>query len=162
MAYPTQDRIRELFDYNAETGLFIRRISRGNSRAGAVAGSLDRNGYVYIAIDKKDYAAHRLAWIYVHGPILTGEIDHINNVKNDNRLANLRIATHSQNCANAPVRSHSKSGYKGVTFRRGKWIARLVCVEVKKHIGTFDTPEEAQAAYMEEARRIFGEFAKLG
>jgi len=127
-----------------------------------MAGCLDPNGYIYIAIDKKDYAAHRIAWIYVHGEEPSGELDHINLVKSDNCIKNLRIATHAQNCANRKRRSDNTTGYKGVYRERGKYRSYIVVQGRNHRIGTFHTPEEAARAYADAARKYAGEFWNSG
>lgn len=162
MPYPTQDRIRELLDYDPCTGVFTWRISRGNRAARSKAGTLDSNGYVYIAIDKKDYVAHKLAWIYTNGDVGNRELDHINLQKNDNRITNLRVATRAQNCANSRIRSTNKSGYKGVKLERGRWIARIKLPGQNKYLGSFKTPQDAHAAYVRAAQLVHGEFANGG
>jgi hypothetical protein len=102
---------------------------------------------------RKIHAA-RLAWLYVHGERPAGEIDHINGNRADNRIANLRIATRSQNCAN-------KKGVSGVTWhkRQKKWHARIKRHGQLHHIGSFSTYEEALAARNSAHASVFGEFS---
>jgi hypothetical protein len=152
-------RARELLSYEPATGIFIRRVRSGRRPAGTVAGCVGkRNGYRIIRIDRKNYRAARLAWFMTHGEWPPAEIDHINCDPTDDRLANLRPATPSQNRANTRKRRDSTSPYKGVTRRAGRptW-----CVTVgKRHIGCFRTAEEACAAYQIAAREQFGEYAR--
>jgi len=90
-------------------------------------------------------------------------VDHINGDGLDNRRENLRLATNSQNQANSGIRRNNTTGYKGVSFHKtlGKWHATIMVKGKKKHLGYFDTPEEAAEAYNDAARKYFGEFAYL-
>lgn len=157
-------RLSELLTYNPETGVFRWKIARGRSRAGGPAGNVDKSGYVMIRLDKRLYAAHRLAWRYVHGlwPPHGALVDHINMDRADNRIANLRLATHSQNKANRAAPVTNTTGYKGVWFdkRRGKFVAALKVEGTTKHIGYFTLASDAHDAYKQAAREYFGEFAR--
>jgi len=157
----TAERLRELFNYDPETGVFRRRVTCSNRRAGEVAGSFS-HGYLRIGIDGRDYLAHRLAWLHVHGVWPAGEVDHRNQTRDDNRIDNLREATHAQNGWNAGKRSHNASGFKGVSFdkRDRRWVAEIRHHGKRECLGYFDTPEEAHAAYVEAAHRLHGEFAR--
>ena len=97
----TVERLRELLSYDPATGKFLWRVGRQCMRAGAVAGATEVQGYRVIKIDGKIYKAHRLAWLYVTGEWPPEEIDHKNTDPQDNVWSNLRLATHSQNQANA-------------------------------------------------------------
>jgi hypothetical protein len=100
----TQARLRELLSYDPETGTFIWRTRsnpRGPDLTGRRAGGLDGEGYWHIRIDGKLYGGHRLAWLWVHGRLPNGRLDHINRSQADNRIANLREANPSQNRANS-------------------------------------------------------------
>lgn len=156
----TTERLREVLGYNPETGAFVWLVSpRRNVAAGQVAGT-DENGYVRICIARKCYKAHRLAWLYFYGEWPCGEVDHINGVRNDNRISNLRLATHSQNRANVAKYSNNTSGYKGVHWHKQnrKWQA-VVNVNGKRiSCGLFASREEAHAAYCKKAAEVFGEF----
>lgn len=158
----TVDRLRELLDYDPETGVFVWRVDKGRSKKGKAAGYIDRRGYRKITIDGAVYAAHRLAWFYVHGE-WPGELDHINLNKVDNRIDNLREATRTQNYANRPALRISASGVKGVSWHKktGKWVAQISASHRKYHLGLFETKGEAAKAYEEAARRHFGEFARV-
>lgn len=157
-------RICELFDYNPNTGLFIRKttIPNGRALAGSVAGTLNGHGYISIKIDLRFHAAHRLAWLYMTGRIPKHQVDHINGIRTDNRFSNLREATNSQNQANAKRPSHNTSGFKGVSFNKasGKWQANIRVNGRQIHLGSHKTPENAHRAYQEAARFHHGEFAR--
>jgi hypothetical protein len=152
-----------LVSYDAETGVFTWRITRRNCKTGAVAGSLLK-GYLRISIDSKIYAAHRLAWLYTYGCWPSGEIDHINRVRNDNRLCNLREATRELNTQNANVRVDSPYGIRGVTKHKysNKYRARIQANKKAMLLGLFDTPEEAAAAYAAAAAKLHAQALVIG
>src|SRR4030095_14944144 len=129
---------------------------------GVEACCVTTGGYIKLSVCNKRYYGHRLAWLYVFGQWPNDELDHINLVTSDNRIANLREATKAQNNSNCSVRSHSKSGKKGVDFVQstGKWRAKISKNRRRIHLGTFNSPEEAHAAYCAAARIHFGEFAR--
>jgi HNH endonuclease/AP2 domain len=150
----TQERLKELVSYNPDTGKFTRIIKRTNGKSN---GWPDKNGYLYLMVDGKNYAYHRLIWLYVHGKFPNNEIDHINGNKADNRIANLRDVTRTQNMQNEiKVRKSSSSGFMGVRFRkdRNTWTATIRVNGKQKRLGVFATPQEAEAAYIA-AKRIY-------
>lgn len=151
MAEKLLARLRELFSYDPVTGVFTRRTSVGGSKAGSVAGHAAYDGYVYIQADGKRYSAHRLAWLFVHGRWPYEQTDHINGVRSDNRIANLREATNLQNVQNQKsAHSNNKSsGVLGVSWhsRDRKWRAQIQVDGKKKLIGSYDSIAEAKAAY---------------
>lgn len=161
----TLEALRERLHYNPETGIFTW-LSSPSKKAitliGKPAGTSRRDEYVVIGIDGRDYRAHRLAWLYVYGEWPAGRIDHINLNRSDNRMANLRLCTHSQNLANTRARRTNSSGYKGVYFHTGakRWQAKIKVNYRTKHLGFFDTREEAAEAYRKGAELYFGEFAR--
>ena len=165
----TADELKQFLSYDAETGAFTYLVNRGRLRkAGDVAGTVspkslaNGGGYRVICIRsgsaRKDYAAHRLAWLYTHGWLPAGEIDHINGIRDDNRIANLRVCTRAQNMANRGLSASNTSGFKGVSLfkRTGRFRATVRT----KHLGYFDTASEAHAAYCRVAKMAFGEFAR--
>ena len=151
----TQSRIKEILNYNEETGVFTWKIRCGcRGIVGTIAGSIDREGYVKIGVLGGNYLAHRIAILYVYGAFPEFDTDHINGVKGDNRLSNLRCATRSENKQNIrKPQSDNKTGVLGVSKKRGRWIAQIKVAGVKKHLGVFDTPELAHSAYLS-AKRI--------
>lgn len=159
---PTLARLKELAIYDADTGTFTARVHRKGISVGAVLGSRHNAGYVRICIDKEDYLAHRLAWLYVHGEWPSQEIDHINGNRSDNRIANLRPATSTQNKINGGLREDNASGFRGVHFdkRRQKFIAQIKIGSRRKYIGQYDTAEAAGRAYLSTATATYGEFAR--
>ena len=158
---PTQARLHELFHYDELTGVFIWKVGRGGVLAGAVAGGQDSCGYLQMRFCGTKASCHRLAWLYVYGVFPENELDHINGIKNDNRIENLRPATRANNMCNIGVRKNSKTGVKGVTWdtQHGKFRAQIMHQGKRHNIGRFDDAESASAAYAETAHRLHGEFA---
>lgn len=160
----THARLTYLFRYDASTGIFTRLISVSpKARVGEPAGNKNTIGYLRIRIDGDLYSVHRLAWFYMTREWPKNQIDHINGIRDDNRFANLREATHCENQRNSRIPKTNTSGYKGVCFHKaaGKWAASIRLDGKQKHIGLFDTPEEASAAYIDKARELYGEFARI-
>jgi hypothetical protein len=157
----TRDRVRELLDYNPETGVFTWKVKRKSVNPGDEAGALKANGYRNITIDSRQYGAHRLAWLYSYGRFPREFIDHVNRDKLDNRLCNLREATAQQNTHNRRGDRDSKTGLKGVYPRRnGRCFEAAIMRDGKlNYLGQFPTREAASAAYTAAARRLHGDFS---
>lgn len=154
----TATRVREVLDYDTETGDFRWKVNLGRRiKAGGAAGSVDARGYRHIGIDGTKYLAHRLAWLHVQGVWPVEQIDHRNGIPGDNRLVNLREATHAENMQNLrPFRKTNTSGVTGAS-RHGsahRWAARIRFNGRCVHLGHFDTAEEASAAYIAAKRTI--------
>jgi hypothetical protein len=145
------DRLCEVLSYDPVTGFFVWKSS------GKRAGNKAAIGYRSIRIDYVSYYEHRLAWFYTYGVWPDDFVDHINQIKDDNRIENLRNATRSQNYVNSKV-TRASSGMKGVYSHENtrKWRARFI----NEHLGYFDTKKEARAAYKVRAIELFGEFAE--
>lgn len=146
----TAQQLRELLNYNPDTGEFSWCYSRVGAKKGAVAGTGRPDGYKSIFVTGFRYLAHRLAWLHSYGEWPTGQIDHINGIKSDNRISNLRDVSCSVNHQNKrAARSDNKaSGLLGVFKNHGRWSARLEVEGKKINLGSFSTPEEAHAAYL--------------
>jgi hypothetical protein len=159
----THRRLLELLTYDPLTGLFRWRIRpSGRIGAGEIAGNINPEGYRSMSLDRRFYKAHRLAWFYVHGVWPPEQLDHINRQRDDNRIANLRLATNQQNNANSVRQRNNTSGFKGVYFHKQKWRAMIGISGKRVHIGFFSTPEIAHAAYLEKSREVFGDFSHDG
>lgn len=158
----TAEEARQLFSYNPDTGDLRWRTSRSGVRNNGVAGYTRRDGYRVVFVNGKLYLAHRVAWAVVNGAWPEIGIDHINGDKTDNRWGNLRLATKSQNGMNRPAQSNNTSGYKGVSRNRKRWAASIHEDGLKRHLGTFDTPKEAHAAYCRAAVKLHGDFVNTG
>lgn len=159
----TADRVRELLRYSPSTGDFHWRVTNSARRpSGSLAGDLKPSGYVLIGIDGERYRAHRLAWLYMTGEWPSGQVDHRDRDRANNRWSNLRTATNQQNQANAGVSRNSTSGVKGVCWnkQRQKWQAKLYVGTRQVHGGFYDDIEHAAAAYRRIAQCHFGEFAR--
>ncbi|WP_046239044.1 HNH endonuclease [Delftia tsuruhatensis] len=152
----TQSRLFERLSYDKETGIFTNRFSGSRKSKGEVSGRLNKFGYRQIQIDKKLYSAHRLAWLYVNGEWPDGLIDHINRVRDDNRISNLRVVTRAENNQNIGMLKTNTSGYRGVHYdaRGRKWRASITVENKKVSLGSHLTPEKAYEAYVDAARRL--------
>ena len=145
-ALPSQARLRELFVYDQDSGIFIRRVSIGGQPVGAMAGRANGLRYAMISVDGVLYYAHRLVWLWVHGEC-PDEIDHVNRNGFDNRIANLRAVSHKQNAENCVRRRPSKaSGHVGVTLHQGRWRSRISHNGKLLELGRFDNLADAVAA----------------
>ncbi len=160
----TQQKLKEILSYDPETGIFIWKVSlASNIKPGRVAGYKTRQGYIAIKISRKKYFAHRLAWLYAHGSFPENQIDHINHVKADNSLKNLRACSRSENFANRKKQQNNTSGYKGVAWdkEKRKWRARIGHGRKLFYIGRYKDIKDAAVAYNKKALELFGEFAYL-
>ena len=157
----TLARLRELLQYDPETGEFRWRVKRKKVNPGDIAGTAVGKRYHMISIDNRTYLTHRLAWLYVHERWPTEQIDHINSNPFDNRICNLREASCAENTRHRPGDQNSKSGLKGVCFRArvGKWEANIMSNGVARYLGQFETSDEAQRAYEQAALQLHGAFA---
>lgn len=154
----TADRLRELVSYDPATGEMRWRVRASQRcRAGDLVGSAHVDGYRATCIEGRACLLHRVIWLYVHGEWPVSQIDHINGDRADNRLANLRPATPAQQTGNTRRYSRNTSGVKGVSwYAKGrKWHAQVGV----KHLGYFDTKEDAADAYQLGAAEYFGEYA---
>lgn len=157
----TAERLRELLDYDPKTGVFRWKGPRRKVKPGQVAGYKNpKNKYIYIRVDFVRHFAHRLAWLYVYGEHPESQIDHINGIRDDNRIANLRPATPQTNQYNKRMAKNNTSGVKGVNWakREGKWRARFNCEGRAVYVGLFDTLDDAAAAIKEARESHHGQF----
>ena len=158
----TAARLRELLNYDSETGIFTQ-LGRPRIRRGAVAGGINSNGYVLLSVESRRYRAQRLAWLYMTGEWPPNDVDHRDGDRTNNRWTNLRAATRSQNLANQRRRRDNRSGLKGVSFdaERGLWRAQIAKDEKRIFLGRFRTKEEAAVVYARKAVEMFGAFARM-
>lgn len=152
----TQERLKEVLDYNPTTGLFTWKIQTSHRiRAGDVASALSDEGYIRLSIDYRRYYAQRLAWLYMTGKWPREQIDHKNTIRTDNRWENLRAATNQFNNQNRrKAHRTNKTGLLGVRPYLKKFVARISSNGEEHHLGVFLTPELAHAAYVEAKREL--------
>lgn len=157
----TQARLKELLNYDPETGVFTRRTGRGGRRAGTVAGFTGPLDYKHISVDTGLYLAHRLAFLYMTGSFPSLYVDHVNRDPGDNRWCNLREASQSQNVSNSGMRSDNTSGYRGVSWakRERRWRAYGTVGGKKVGLGYYARIEDAAEAAREWRRANHGVFA---
>lgn len=157
----TQNELKELLEYNVDTGIFTWKINKSPMRSGNIAGSVAKDRYTNIQINKKIYKAHRLAWLYVYGSFPNKCIDHINGNRSDNKISNLREANHSQNGMNKKMQSNNTSGVRGVYWNRNvkKWHAEVRLKGKRIYLGLFDSLELAELVVSETRLKYHGQFA---
>jgi len=153
---------RRLFIYKPDTGKLVWRVKPSiGVKAGQEAGWLTATGYLRVRLRGTNYPVHRLAWLITFGEWPVSTVDHINGMRDDNRLENLRLATRAQQNMNMARRT-GKPLPKGVKRQHRRFAAKITVSGRKIFIGQYPTPEEAHAAYMAAARRYFGDFAFNG
>ena len=158
MIYPTQERVKELFDYDPDTGYMTRLIYRAPSaQVGDVVGSGKYKDYVYVVVDGTQHMAHRIIWIWLYGSPPSGEIDHINGIKNDNRKQNIRDVGRSENHKNSKLYKNNTSGKPGVYWetRSRRWVAKIKINYKTFCLGYFRLKEDAISA-RREAELLYG------
>ena len=134
--------LREVLEYNPETGIFIWKFgNKRNTKANQIAGSIHPQGYRFIWLKDRNHRAHRLAWLYVYDVLPKLQIDHVNGIKDDNRIVNLRQATHAENQQN----KHSTKGYSWHKKRQA-WESYIKINGKKFTLGYFKKEEDAQLA----------------
>lgn len=158
--------LHEYLRYDSESGFFYwRKTILMKSKvplvnAGDIAGTKDQNGYIRIALKGKRHLAHRLAWFMHFGKWPNKQIDHVDRDKQNNSIANLRLATALENQRNRGFTRSNTSGFIGVSFhkRHGTWMARIKIKRQLIHLGCFKTAEEGGQAYLAARAQHFGEF----
>ncbi len=149
-------KVLELIHYNPETGIFT--WLKGH-RKGLRAGCYDGR-YIQIQLGGVRFLSGRLAWYYMTGMVPKDQIDHKDNDTINDKWENLREATHQQNQCNRRVQELSTSQIKGVRRLGDKFYVAIGVKGEKLQLGGYNTLEEAQAAYIEAAKKYHGEFAK--
>lgn len=159
----TVERLKQVLAYNPADGAFTW-ISKTSKNAtdlvGKTAGAVDSTGYIRIWIDGKRYVAHRLAWLYMTGDWPSNLVDHRDTIKTNNVWSNLREATNSENKANGKSYKKTSGLPKGVRRNGNKFSGQAVHNYKNHYCGSFDTPEEAHAAYVRVAAKLHGEFSR--
>jgi len=155
-------KLRERFAYNEQTGLLTFKIAMGPNKKGSVCKHKTTLGYLSVRVDYKAFMVHRIIWALAYGEWPVDQIDHINGIRDDNRLCNLRIATNSQNQCNGKLRNDNSSGVKGVTLdkRDNKWRILIWNKGIHHSRGYFDSVEQAKNVAEELRNSLHGEFAR--
>lgn len=146
----TEMFLKQILDYNSETGCFVwkqKTSKKSKIKIGTLAGCLN-NGYWIITINQKIYKAHRLAWLYIYGEWPKHNIDHINGVRSDNRIFNLRDATVRQNGQNRIEHRNGKLVGASYDKKYKKWFSQIQIDKKQNYLGYFDTELEAHEAYI--------------
>ncbi|MBT2326742.1 HNH endonuclease [Variovorax paradoxus] len=159
----TAERVRELFDYEADTGLFRHRTDCNSQvEVGEVAGGKDsEEGYWRLRVDGLTVLAHRVAWLWVTGEWPDDRIDHKNGVRHDNRFSNLRACSALENARNVKVRANSSTGVAGVTWESKycRWKAHIKVSGKCITLGRFKALLDAVSARRGAEIRLFGDFS---
>lgn len=155
----TLAELMALLAYDPATGAFVWRVRRGNHAvAGSEAGFVHPSGYRYIRVLGRRYSAHRLAWLYVFGFWPKQQIDHVNGVRSDNRISNLREVSQRENAQNlhGPLSSNRTSRFLGVSWksRERRWRAQIQLDRKKLDLGLFESEEAARDAYLAAKKRL--------
>jgi len=160
----TQQELKELLDYNSETGVFTWKVSPARQVfSGDIAGTKRKDGYIQIKVKNKLILSHRLAWIYMYG-YLPKYIDHINGQRDDNRIINIREVSNQQNSLNSKISKNNTSGIKGVYWdkSRNKWTVRLSIDGKCKFFKRFDDIDLAKLVIEEVRNKYHGKYANHG
>ena len=145
----TQDEVKASFDYDPIKGVLINKAQRAKRiKIGSEAGRLRLDGYRDVKVKNKYYLTHRLIWVFVTGSWPKNYIDHINQIKNDNRFCNLRDVTRSQNKQNTCLQINNSSGVKGVAWCKvnNQWLVRITLNKKIYYLGLFKNINAAALA----------------
>ena len=154
----------DALDYDPKTGIFRWNLQSGNRvKPGQEAGWENSHGYIVIMLNGVSFRAHRIAFLLMTGRWPDGELDHINGNASDNRWANIRPATRSQNNSNKLADKRNKSGFKGVSWHQNlqKWHARIQVNRRRINLGLFENVNDAADAYQSAAKIHHGDFARF-
>ena len=148
---PKKEILTELFEYNPSNGLVTRKCNCGpRARQGDIVGTYNGWSYLRIVINGQAYQLHRIVWLMHTGDDpYPYEIDHINRIRDDNRIDNLRLVTRQENLKNKSLHKANKSGYPGVYKRGNRYQARYTSNGVEHHVGMYDSALEAHRAIIE-------------
>jgi len=152
----TQKKLKEILHYDKATGVFKSKKAIGSITKNQIMGCVGKVGYVIIGINKKTYRAHKLAWLYMYGNY-PKSLDHINHIKSDNRIKNLRVVTQQENCKNQSKPKNNTSGAVGVHWLKEnkRWRAYISIDGKRKYLGCYSKFSEALNA-RKEAEVLFG------
>lgn len=153
------DVATEYLTYDGEYVRWKKKIKKSKYYPGDIAGTVDAAGYVRVALFRRAVAAHRFAWESIHGPIPDCmQVDHINHIRSDNRIENLRLVTHHENSQNVKLPKNNTSGVIGVSYNknRGTWQASIGgrLKGTHEHLGCFHNIEDAIRARRSAEKRL--------
>lgn len=160
----TADELRSAFSYDPDTGDLCWRVRPANNvKIGVPIRAKNTSGYYHVGFRRRVYVVHRLIWLMTYDEWPELEIDHINCIKTDNRLENLRLATKGQNLTNTHKTGQRTSQYKGVCWKKSNncWTAQISHNGKCHWLGHFQNEHDAYLAYCEAALRLKGEYARL-
>ena len=151
------NQLREILEYQPDTGLFFWKTSGKGIKKNRKAGHLSKDGYIDIRIKNWLYPAHRVAWVMMTGSWPDNFVDHINRIRSDNRFVNLREATKAENAQNTDLPSNNTSGYKGVVWHKPNrnWCAQIFINKKHIHLGSFENLQDAINARIEAEKQFF-------
>lgn len=180
---PTPEQLRELLTYEPETGKLFWKVRPESMFEGSsypaerlaktwntkyaskqAFTAVKEGGYHVGRVFRDTLLSHRVAWAIHYGEWPTMGIDHINGKTSDNRIANLRLATQTENMRNTKIRSNNGSGVKGVFWskKQEQWCAQIAIHGKSRHLGFYDRIEDAGKAYRDAATQLHGAFANFG
>lgn len=149
------------FRYCSETGAFYWKNTppKAPVKVDGVAGTKHSTGYIVLKLMKRTFRAHRVAWLLIHGHWPTLQIDHINGVRHDNRLVNLRDVAPRANSQNrCKPNANNSSGLIGASKHKGRFSASIRIDGKQTFLGVFDTPEEANRKYLQTKQMVHPAF----
>lgn len=149
------EQLHHLFEYDAASGGLTHRTSKHKTKIGKAAGTVNAHGHLCVWAGSKLAYVHRIAWAMTYGEWPADCLDHMNGIQSDNRIANLRVVSKALNNQNVRApRSNTKSRLLGVYSAGKRWRSAISVDKKQIHIGTFDTPEDAHAAYLVVKRKV--------
>lgn len=157
-----KDYLKNILKYDKNKGLFYWKNPKArNVKEGQLTGNKQKSGYITITVDSKQYLAHRLAWLYEYGVFPKNDIDHINGIRDDNRIENLRECTRQQNMYNRRLNKDSTSGVKNVHWSAtsNKWRVRIRVNGKQIQLGVWDDLEFAELVAIEARIKYNGIYA---
>ncbi len=152
----TQEYLLDRYNYNPMSGILTFKHTCSGWRSGQIAGSVNSEGYLELRINKRLYKVHRIIWFMVYGQYPIANIDHINSIRIDNKLSNLREATAFENNCNHKLSKLNKLGVKGLTYKEGTYIrspiyaAKIRCLGIRYTKSISVTEERSEEDIIEE------------
>ena len=159
---PPLSRLKEIYSYDPYTQQLKRNHRMGPYKEGSIVTpycNTNKHQYRRVIIDKQQYPYHRLKWLLHYGvDPYPYEVDHIDNDIQNNNINNLRLVNTQQNNQNRSLRSDNKSGYIGVFKRGNKWVSFIKHNNIRYHLGSFDSVNEAVHIRNNKGRELFGDY----